>query len=376
MNDTVNRYGFLAESMRDAFVSVTMTGQITQFNEMYRAMLGYDREELATKTYVDLTPDEWHEFEANLVTSQVLPTGHSEIYEKEYRRKDGTVFPVELRTTLLRDADGRPQEMWAIIRDITERKCREGELLQARRAAEEANRAKSAFLAAMSHELRTPLNAILGFSEILRDGILGDLNVQQRQGVTNIEENGRHLLTLITDLLDFSRIEAGRMDLDLTPVDLDELCQASLNLVRDAALKKQLAVSHPRHQSPPTMLTDPRRLQQILVKLLDNAVKFTPDGGGIGLEVTSDAKRQEVRFTVWDTGIGIAPDDLEQLFKPFVQLDSRLARQHEGTGLGLILVARLTELLGGAVTVASEPGVGSRIVVTLPLKANPEPGEV
>jgi PAS domain S-box-containing protein len=371
MNETEHRYGLMAESMMDAFVSVNMAGQITYFNEQFRAMLGYDHDELFTKTYVDLTPEPWHAFEADIIKTQVLTRGYSEIYEKEYWRNDGTVFPIELRTTLVRDAEGCPLEMWAIIRDITKRKRREQELIQARQIAEEANRAKSAFLATMSHELRTPLTAILGLSESLRDGILGELNEKQQLGITTIEESGRHLLALITDILDLTRIEADRLDLDVTRVKLDDVCQASLRLIREVALKKRLSVTFTHHQAPEAIRTDQRRFKQILINLLGNAVKFTPDGGSIGLEVNGDKERREVRFTVWDTGIGIAPDDLKLLFKPFVQLDSSLARRFEGTGLGLALVARLTELLGGTVTVTSEPGVGSRFMVALPLNSGP-----
>jgi signal transduction histidine kinase len=240
------------------------------------------------------------------------------------------------------------------------------ELELRRDQAESANRAKSMFLATMSHELRTPLNTILGLSETLLERILGDLNEKQLRAITTVEESGRHLLELITDILDLSKIEADRLDLDITRVDFDEVCRASLRFVREVALKKQIPIIYTMNQTPDSIRTDPRRLKQILINLLGNAVKFTPEGGSIGLEVAGDEERREVRITVWDTGIGIAPDDMKKLFQPFVQVDDSLARRYEGTGLGLTLTARLTELLGGTITVESETGKGSRFTVTLP----------
>ncbi len=245
-----------------------------------------------------------------------------------------------------------------------ERANRELEL--SRNQAEAANQAKSMFLAVMSHELRTPLNAILGLSEMLQEGVMGTVNGGQRRALATIEESGRHLLAVITDILDLSKIEADRMELELFPADLEEVCRSALRFVGEPAMKKAITLRFAMPATPKMVRTDQRRLKQVLVNLLGNAVKFTPEGGSIGLEVVMDEAQREVRFTVRDTGIGITPDDRKKLFHPFVQVDSCPARRFEGTGLGLALVARLTELMGGEVSVESEPGSGSSFIITLP----------
>ncbi len=243
---------------------------------------------------------------------------------------------------------------------------RTAELSLANAELARAARLKDEFLAAMSHELRTPLNAILGLSEALQEEVYGPLTDRQIQSLHTIEESGRHLLTLINDILDVSKIEAGKVELTPGPVSVESVCQASLGLIKQEAHKKQLTVSTDFDPSVATIQADVRRLKQILVNLLSNAVKFTPAGGAIGLQVTGDAEQGVVRFSVWDTGIGIAPEQMDRLFQPFVQLDSSLARQHTGTGLGLVLVHRLTDMHGGSVAVESEPGKGSRFTVSFP----------
>jgi PAS domain S-box-containing protein len=227
-------------------------------------------------------------------------------------------------------------------------------------------RAKDEFLASMSHELRTPLNAILGLTESLQEQTRGPLNERQLKSLRTIEESGRHLLALINDILDLSKIEAGKLELQLDLVPIEPVCQACLQFIKEAATKKNIGVSFILENREATMRADMRRLKQILVNLLSNAVKFTPEGGQVGLTVTCDAERQVITLCVWDSGIGIAPEDLPRLFKPFVQVDSSLSRQHEGTGLGLALVTRLTDLHGGSLTVESEPDQGSSFMVSLP----------
>jgi PAS domain S-box-containing protein len=234
-----------------------------------------------------------------------------------------------------------------------------------------ASRLKDEFLANMSHELRTPLNAILGLSEALQEEVYGPLTTRQRNSLRSIEESGRHLLALINDILDLSKIEAGKTELEITMVEVEALTQASLRMVKNQAHKKRLEVSETSDNQVSYVWGDERRLKQVLVNLLTNAVKFTPERGQVGLEVQGDAEHQVVRFTVWDSGIGIAQEDMSRLFKPFEQLDSGLDRHHEGTGLGLVLVARLVEMHRGSITVESEVGQGSRFIISLPWQ---EPG--
>lgn len=243
---------------------------------------------------------------------------------------------------------------------------RTAELNRINRELEHASRVKDEFLANMSHEFRTPLNSILGLSESLQEGLRGPLNEYQQNSLQIIQSSGRHLLELVNDILDLSKIEAGKFDFYPQQVSINDLCRSSLAFIKAQAVKKSIRVAYVNNAAVAEILVDPRRLKQILVNLLTNAVKFTPEGGQVDLQVDTDAELDLVRFTVKDTGIGIAPADLPNLFRPFVQVDSSLNRRHEGTGLGLALVQRLTDLHGGSVTVESELGRGSQFTIDLP----------
>lgn len=248
-------------------------------------------------------------------------------------------------------------------------------LLERNQLLRMADQAKSDFLANMSHELRTPLNAIIGFSELLKDGVMGDLSPEQKDATRDIFESGRHLLSLINDILDLSKVEAGMMKLELEATNLHDLLQGSLGIVREKAVAHQIRLNLEVEPDFPPVYLDARKTKQILYNLLSNAVKFTPDGGQVTLcgRGRSDLSGPEyaaypdwLEISVADTGIGIAKKDQERLFKPFVQADSGLDRRYEGTGLGLSLVKRLAELHGGRVTVESTLGEGSTFHVWLP----------
>ncbi len=245
---------------------------------------------------------------------------------------------------------------------------RTAELHSANISLAKASRLKDEFLANMSHELRTPLTGVLGLSETLQKGVYGPLNEKQISVIYTIEEGGRHLLNLINDILDLSKIEAGKAELQPSIMNVGDVCQSSLRMVRQMAVSKNLTVTFTQNPLEMIMYADPKRLKQILVNLLGNAVKFTPENGELGLEVCGDEDTDEVRFTVWDNGIGIAPENMEKLFQPFVQLDSGFSKNFKGTGLGLSLVERLTRLHGGRVEVQSELGCGSRFTVFIPWK--------
>ena len=231
---------------------------------------------------------------------------------------------------------------------------------------EHANRAKDEFLATMSHELRTPLNSILGLSESLLEQRRDPLSERQQASLHIVESSGRHLLDLINDILDLSKIEAGKLDYYPQVVDVHTLCRASLAFVKEQAVRKSISMVYAETNDGLRIHADPRRLKQALVNLLTNAVKFTPEHGQVTLEIYPEPEEDRVRFSVTDTGIGITEKDLKQLFQPFVQVDSSLNRHYEGTGLGLVLVERLTDLHGGSVHVQSEPGRGSRFTISIP----------
>ena len=245
---------------------------------------------------------------------------------------------------------------------------RTAELLLANSELSRVMRSKDDFLSAMSHELRTPLNAVLGLSESLAEGVYGDMNAKQVQSINTIAESGHHLLSLINDLLDLAKIGAGKMELELNNANVEDVCQASLRFILEQAQKKNLKITLAMDNKSVMLVVDERRLKQILVNLLSNAVKFTPDGGRVTLETKCDLESESLMFSVRDTGIGIATEDLKRLFSPFTQLDSKLSRLYAGTGLGLTLVLKLVELHGGSVAVESEIGKGSCFTVRIPCK--------
>jgi signal transduction histidine kinase len=320
--------------------------------------------------------------------NKAVESGEMQIYEQEIEI-EGDRRIEEVRLARLND-----REVLTIIRDITDQKQFEQQLQELNQSLEQkvqdrtvllqlaneellrATRLKDEFLANMSHELRTPLNAILGMTEGLQEQVYGNINERQLKCLKTVERSGSHLLELINDILDLAKIESGQITLDYTPTSIDQLCQSSLSFVKQQALKKQiqLHVIIPPHL--PTIQLDERRIRQVLINLLNNAVKFTPDGGHVYLEATQltlapdkalESDKEYLRITVTDTGIGIASENIQKLFKPFIQIDSALNRKYEGTGLGLALVKQIVELHGGMVGLTSELGVGSCFTIEFPI---------
>jgi PAS domain S-box-containing protein len=396
-----------------------------RINETAARMTGHHKlEDYPGKTMFDMLPDMAATLEP--IYQQVLDSGEpvlSSEVEGETPGQPGVLRAWQLSVFPIPGSNGKPTGVGAIFVEITERKQAEealqrahdeleqrvaertaelshtNELLRqenmeririeaaleeqraslARQVAEQtadlklvnmqlarAARLKDEFLANMSHELRTPLNVVLGLSEALLEGVYGLLSDRQRSALHNIESSGRHLLDMINDILDLAKIGAGKLELDIDIASIEAVCQASLRLIRHSASKKRISVSENIDPAATILHVDQRRLKQILVNLLSNAVKFTPEGGQVGLDVYGDRESQSIHFSVWDTGMGVAQEDMEKLFQPFVQLDSSLTKQHEGTGLGLALVAQLVEMHGGSLSVTSEVGTGSRFTVLLP----------
>jgi signal transduction histidine kinase len=243
------------------------------------------------------------------------------------------------------------------------------ELARANLALYESNKLKSDFLATMSHELRTPLNSILGFSEVLLSG--QSLSDKQQRWVQNIQSSGERLLSLINDILDLAKIEAGKLEVHLEDVAIAEMCEEQLNMFRPLAQKKNIELRGQLEPAIPLLRQDPGKLRQILSNLLSNAIKFTPEGGRVQLKAQADGLH--LMLTVSDTGVGIAPEDQELVFERFRQAGNPLTRVHAGTGLGLSIVRELCKLLGGEVTLKSELGRGSTFTVRLPLHISDEP---
>jgi signal transduction histidine kinase len=288
----------------------------------------------------------------------------------------------------------------ALQGEITVRQQTEEEMKHAKEAAENASQAKTDFLANMSHELRTPLNHIIGFSELIVDGQFGDINETQEEYLNDVLESSRHLLSLINDILDLSKVEAGKLELEWSDVDIHELCERSLNMVKDKALKHGIHLLTDLARTPAILRADERKLKQVMYNLLSNAVKFTPDGGRVRLQTrvvehqlgagqrwvdpggmrviredrsvstTSSPVRHHkcLEVSVSDTGIGLRPEDRKRVFKPFEQADASLSRRYEGTGLGLSLTKKLVELHGGKIWAESKgEGEGSTFRFAIPL---------
>lgn len=294
--------------------------------------------------------------------------------EYRFRFRDGTYHWIRDEARVLRDSAGRPTQVLGAWLDITERVRAEEDLRRARAAAESANHAKSEFLAKMSHELRTPLNSIIGFSEMLDDQTFGPLNEKQVRYVGNVLSSGRQLLNLINDILDLSKVEAGRMELSPTPFAVAGMLDDARGRMESLAHQKRHTIEVQVEPDLPTLTADPGRFRQIMDNLLSNAIKFTPDGGQIRVVARRAPAGDGVEIAVSDTGIGIKPEDQGRIFLEFEQLDNAYVREQQGTGLGLALTRKLVELHGGRIGVESQPGRGSTFRFVLPYQARQSAG--
>lgn len=297
----------------------------------------------------------------NCIPFQVFETGEITTYS-ETNKIDNTVR--EVRVIPVFDIDGNVSRIIEHVRDITEQKRAEKEIITSRMVAEMANRTKSEFIANMSHELRTPLNSIIGFSDFLVEGTFGDLNDKQTKYLSNISSSGKHLLMLINDILDISKIEAGEMKLNFDYFILLHAIEEVISIMNPQALKKNITMKH-NVSTPFKMTGDRARIKQVFYNLISNAIKFTPENGVV--DISAEIDNNTVTMTVCDTGIGISIENLDKLFHPFKQVDSFYNRQYQGTGLGLALVKKFVEMHNGTVGVESELGKGSCFIVRIPL---------
>ncbi len=372
------RQAVLDAALQMSIIATDIQGRVVLFNRGAETLLGYASEDVVgQRTLLDfLPPEEVASHAAELAAEIGRPVAPDSLFatyvkhgliaarEWTYRRKDGTRFPVSLSVTSLRDGDGSLAGYLAAAMDITERKWAEEEAHRAKLAAEAANQAKSSFLANMSHELRTPLNAIIGYSEMLQEELedLGQDDLIPDLG--KIHSAGRHLLSLINDVLDISKIEAGKMDLFVEAFDIAQMVSDVVSTIQPLVAKNANRLEVVCPTGIGAMDADLTKVRQTLFNLLSNASKFTHEG-----TITLSARRDGawIEFAVSDTGIGMTPQELDRLFQAFQQADASTTRKFGGTGLGLAISRTFCRMMGGDITVTSEPGRGTAFTVRLPL---------
>jgi len=353
------RNTMIVDAAIDGFFTADLQGRIRDCNDTYCMMLGYTRDELLGLHIADIEAMETpKQLEAHI--AQVIELGRDR-FDTRHRRLDGTLLDVEVNVTL--NELGGERLFFAFVSDISERKRSEAMLIAAREEAERANAAKSEFLSRMSHELRTPLNAILGFGQLLEADTEQPLTDMQADNLQEILQAGSHLLTLINEVLDLSRIESGRIELNLDVIAVGPLIQSCVKQIKPLAEQRGIAIRFESIDNC-SVVADSTRLKQVLLNLLSNAVKYNRDGGRIAVDCMS-AGPNRLRIGVKDTGYGISAESLPRLFKPFERLESAY-QDIEGTGIGLALAKKLVESMHGEIGVDSTPGEGSRFWFELP----------
>ena len=386
MKNSELRYRLLAENVTDTIWTMSLSSlRFTYVSPSIKRMRGYSVDEaMALSLEETLTPESL-EMVAKVLEAELIQEAsgnadpnRSKTIEIEQYCKDGLSRWAEVTTSFLRDEAGKAVGLLGVTRDIVDRKRAE-QLNKAKIAAEASNAAKSKFLSNVSHELRTPLNHIMGFTELILGKNFGDLNESQEEYLTDIYKSSEHLLSLVNQVLDVSKIEAGKLDLHKSEINLKKILEQCLSLM-DKAIARNIHLTANIDQIPKTIIADELRVKQILYNLLSNAVKFTDDGGNICLEarmavgpehaIPAEAEPlpREVEISIVDSGIGIRKEDAEKIFNPFSQLENVLSRKYAGTGLGLSLTRSLVEMHGGRIWVDSDgPGKGSTFRFTLPI---------
>ncbi|HEX6398411.1 MAG TPA: PAS domain S-box protein, partial [Steroidobacteraceae bacterium] len=369
LRDSEQRFRNILDNVPIGVIYTNLAGDVIQANPRFCELVGHSERELLSLRLIECThPDDVAddvEMAAQLVRGDIPMYRH----HKRFLTRDGATVWVQSTVSLLRDSQNQPWRIVGVVEDITEH-LRLEEAEHAREAAEAANRAKSEFLSRMSHELRTPLNAMLGFAQLLELDQRHPLTEAQKPWVVQIQQAGWHLLEMINDVLDLSRIESGNLRLQLETLELTELIEASLGMVASDAQTRRITVSQELAEGSTGLIGDATRVKQILTNLLSNAVKYNRDAGRIHV-ASRISGPDTIDVAVTDTGLGMTPSQLAELFQPFNRLGrDRVAPQ--GTGIGLVISRRLAELMGGALRAESIAGQGSSFILTLPRAIDPD----
>lgn len=370
-----SKYRRLHETMIEAYASVDMDGKITEFNDSFVRLVQYAPEEILSLGYGDLTPERWHATERDILEQQVLKRGYSDIYEKEYIRKDGTVFPVELRTFLLKDDNGNPSGMWAILRDITERKRAEAEIRQlnaeleqrvAMRTAqlEAAVKELESFSYSVSHDLLAPLRHITGYSRILREDFAGQFPEEARENLERISIAAGRMGQLINELLKLSRV--SRMEMRRVNIDLGKMARDTIEMLQETNPDRRVEVTIKEGM---IVKGDPTLIRMAVQNLLENAWKYTANTADPRIEFGSRVIGGEEIFFVADNGTGFDMEFAEKIFEPFQRLHGD---EYEGTGIGLATVKRVIERHGGKVWGEGEEKRGATFYFSIPDWGEPQ----
>ena len=339
-------------------------GRVVRLNRACETLTGYTQNELRGKIPWEILVAEDQQEKIRRIFSELIQDARPSQYELEWISKKGDHRLIDWSNSTIKNKKGDVTYVIETGVDITERKAAEQALILARDKAEQANRAKSEFLSRMSHEFRTPLNAILGFSQLLESDTEAPLTSIQCESVEEILHAGSHLLDLINEILDLSRIESGRMDLSIEPVAVEPLIRASVSLIQTLAEQRKIRVLvEPVPVEAALVMADAVRLKQVVLNLLSNAIKYNNDGGSVHITCTQE-KTDQVWISVIDSGAGMSDEQLAMLFEPFERLDADI-KAIPGTGIGLALSKRLTEMMGGTVGVSSEKGEGSTFWICL-----------
>jgi PAS domain S-box-containing protein len=386
----------IINTVREPLIALDQDLRVVSVSRSFYEFFKVTPEETIGNLIYDLGNRQWDIPKLRTLLEEILPKDNKfDDYEVEHEFSNIGHKIMLLNARRITQKEIGSQLILLAIEDITEKMRLQRELAERTRDAEKAQseaeaatRAKSDFLSNMSHELRTPLNAIIGFSEILKDGIAGPVADNQKDLLNDIFTSGKHLLSLINDILDLSKVEAGKMELELSEFNLTELIDGSLDMFKEKAMKHNIKIAAMVAAGTGNIIADERKIKQVLFNLLSNAFKFTPDKGSVRVqarfvnseEYSMNSKRlftddysltthgKFVEIAVEDTGIGISPEDQKKLFQPFQQIDSTISRKYSGTGLGLSLCKQFIELHGGRIWIESEVEKGSRFVFSIPLK--------